>query len=345
MIPNPVMKPTQALALSFLLAMMPAGVTSVSAAPPRQRVEIPLSPEGQKLEAKYADQLKVLQAEIGKALPRTDDSRRSALLKAGEAIKVAEAVAKEAQASLGKIQGAKGLVDHAKGKWIGGAEKGIAQAEAALKKASTDAEREAAKKDLAKWQANKEEGLKALKERQDALDKAKTEEPKAVRANQAAQASLAEARNKELTAFKAIMAGIGPSLASDKLDAKLVKGALLAEATPRGLAVFAQLGKEQEALVDKLLADDVLMKQMLEAGGAKFGQYGRAMEILQAILKASPKAAEGTLQRLALATSLEHARTIAQNNAIGGIQLSKVDRLRYGVSDAGSMAGEAPRIA
>jgi hypothetical protein len=315
MIPNPAMKPAQALALSFLLAMMPAGVTTVSAAPRKQRVEAPLTAEGQRLEAKYADQLKALQAEIAKALPKTDDSRRTALLKAGEAIKVAETAAKEAQASLGKIQGAKGLVDHAKGKWIGGAEKGIAQAEAALKKASTDAEREAAKKDLAKWQANKEDGLKALKERQDALDKAKTEEPEAVRANQGAQALLAEARNQELTAFKAIMAGIGPSLASDKLDAKLVKCALLAEATPSGLAAFAQLGKEQEAVVDKLLADDGLMKQMLETGGAKFGQYGRAMEILEAIRKASPKSAEGTLQRLALATSLEHAKPVPQNNA------------------------------
>ena len=69
-------------------------------------------------------------------------------------------------------------MDHAKGKWIGGAEKGIAEAEAALKKATTDAEREAAKKDLAKWQANKEDGLKALKERQEAYDKAKSDEPK-----------------------------------------------------------------------------------------------------------------------------------------------------------------------
>ena len=81
-----------------------------------------------------------------------------------------------------------------------------------------------------------------------------------------------------------------------------------------GLAEFAQQGKEQEALVEKLLADDKLMKQMLEAGGAKFGKYGRAMEIYTAIQKASPKAAEGTLQRLALATSLEHAVPIAQSN-------------------------------
>ena len=205
-------------------------------------------------------------------------------------------------------------MDHAKGKWIGGAEKGIAQAEAALKKAATDAEREAAKKDLAKWQANKEDGIKALKERQEALDNAKRDEPKLTKANEAAQAALAQARTKELMAANVLLTAAEPFLASDKLDAALVKCAVLAGETPPGLAEFAQQGKEQEALVDKLLADNILMKQMLEAGGAKFGKYSRAMEIYAAIRQASPKAAEGTLQRLALATSLEHAKPIEQSN-------------------------------
>ena len=115
-----------------------------------------------------------LQAEIAKALPAVDEQKKAAFQKAREAVKKAEAEANAAQQALGKIQAAKALVDHAKGKWIGGAEKGIAQAEAALKKATTEAEREAAKKELAKWQANKEDGIKALKERQEALDKAKT---------------------------------------------------------------------------------------------------------------------------------------------------------------------------
>jgi hypothetical protein len=206
-------------------------------------------------------------------------------------------------------------VDHAKGKWIGGAEKGIAAAEAALKKATTEAEREAARKDLAKWQANKQDGLEALKERQAALDKAMLDEPKFLQQNHAAQAALAQARTNELMAAKALLTALEPSLSSDKLDAKLVKCTVLAEATPRGLAEFAQQGREQEALVEKLLADPALMKQMLEAGGAKFSKYGRAMEIYTAIQQASPKAREGLFQRLALATSLEHARPINQSNA------------------------------
>jgi len=298
------------------LAVMTIGLGSVSAAK-KPEPTIVLTQDGEKFQVKYANTLKALQAEITKALPVVVEQKKTALATAREATKAAEKAADTAQQALGKVQTAKALVDHAKGKWIGGAEKGIAQAEAALKKASTDAQREAAKKDLAKWQANKEDGLKALKERQAALDKAKIDEPKLAQANQAAQAAVAQARAHELNAAKALFADLNSVLSSDKLDAKLVKCTVLAEATPRGLAEFAQQGQEQAALVEKLLADHALMKQMLEAGGAKFSKYGRAMEIYMAIQKASPKASEGVLQRLALATSLEHAKPVEQNNTKG----------------------------
>ena len=297
-----------------LLAATSLGVVEVTAAAPKAVPETKLTPDGDRLEKTYSALLKVAQAEIGKVLPKSDVAKQAALAKARDAVKAAEAEANAAQQALGKIQTGKALVDHAKGKWIGGAEKGIAQAEAALKKATTDAEREAAKKDLAKWQANKEDGIKALKERQEALDNAKRDEPKLTKANEAAQAALAQARTKELMAANVLLTAAEPFLASDKLDAALVKCAVLAGETPPGLAEFAQQGKEQEALVDKLLADNILMKQMLEAGGAKFSKYSRAMEIYAAIRRASPKAAEGTLQRLALATSLEHAKPIEQSN-------------------------------
>jgi hypothetical protein len=79
-------------------------------------------------------------------------------------------------------------------------------------------------------------------------------------------------------------------LSSDALDAKLVTCAVLAKATPRGLAEFAAQGAEHATLVTKLLADRALMKAMLAAGGAQGGKYGRAMEIYAAIQKASPRA-------------------------------------------------------
>ncbi len=103
-------------------------------------------------------------------------------------------------------------------------------------------------------------------------------------------------------------------LASGALDAKLVKYVVLLEATPQGLAEFAQQGEEKTALVEKMLADADLMNQMLVADGAAKGKYGRAMEIYTAIEEASDKAGEGVLQRLALAVSLEHAVPMKQAN-------------------------------
>ncbi len=311
------MKRDNRIRISCLMVALTICLSEVTLAapPPKATAQVTLTADGERLLTHYSGMYNALREELVKDLPQVDPSQKAALQKAVAAIKTAEAEAKPLQQSLGKIQGAKALVEHAKGKWIGGAEKGIAQAEVALKKATTEVEREAAKKDLAKWQANKEEGIKALKEREEALEKAKLDEQQLTKANQAVQAALAEGRASELAAAKLLLAAVGPILATATQDAKLVICALLAEATPRGLAEFAQQGKEQEALVEQLLADDTLMKQMLEAGGARFNKYGQAMEIYTAIQKVSPKAREGTLQRLALGVSLEHALPIAQSSA------------------------------
>jgi hypothetical protein len=136
----------------------------------------------------------------------------------------------------------------------------------------------------------------------------------AAKAYAAIKESLALAKTNALVPAKAMLTDLSPFLSSDKLDAQLAKCVVLKAATPRGLAVFAQQGKEQEALVEKLLADSDLMKQMVVADGAKDGQYGRAMQIYTEIQKASPRAKEGVLQRLALGTSLEQAVPVAQTN-------------------------------
>ena len=112
-------------------------------------------------------------------------------------------------------------------------------------------------------------------------------------------------------------------LASDKLDAKLVKYVILHEATPKGLAEFVHQGKEQAALVKRLLADDDLMKQMVMADGAgsvgrgKPAEYGQAMRIYKHLQNASEKAKDGVLQRLALAFSLNRAGSVAKKIAEG----------------------------
>ena len=131
---------------------------------------------------------------------------------------------------------------------------------------------------------------------------------------ESAKEALARAKKNAEPLAKAMLPDLKTFLSSDRLDAQLVKCVVLAVATPRGLAEFAQQGAKQEALVETLLANADLMKQMLIAGGAKGGKYGQAMRIYTDIQKASKRAKDGTLQRLALGISLEHAVPVKQTN-------------------------------
>ena len=103
------MKTIKVLVMAGLLAVMPLGVATVSAAAP----EIQLTAAGNALEQKYAGQLQAAQAEIGRAVPGIDESMKVALAKACEATKAAKAGVNAAQQSLGKIAGAAGLVTSA----------------------------------------------------------------------------------------------------------------------------------------------------------------------------------------------------------------------------------------
>ncbi len=153
------------------------------------------------------------------------------------------------------------------------------------------------------------EELKSMR----ACAKAKDKEA-ATKAHDEAKAALPEANATAQALAAAVLKQMSTFLASNALDATLVKAMVMSQASPRGLAAFAQEGAANKALVDSLLADDAMMKQMLLAGGANGGRYGEAMAIYAAIQKASPKAADGVLQRLALGTALEHAVPIGQAN-------------------------------
>ena len=226
------------------LIVMAIGTPSVSAAKRPAAPEVALNAVGQKLLARYSAQLKALQAEIEKALPKVDEQQRAAFLKAYQA---------EAAATAAELKAKQAQV---KSKDKEAAAKAYGAAEEALALAATNAQAPA----------------------------------------------------------KAMLTDLAKFLASDKLDAQLVKYVVLAEATPRGLAEFAQEGKEQEALLENLLADEDLMKQALLADGAKDGKYGQAMKIYTDIHKACATPKKGALQRLALGISLEHAVPIAQSN-------------------------------
>ena len=141
-------------------------------------------------------------------------------------------------------------------------------------------------------------------------DKAEAE-----KAHTAAKEALALAASNAQAPTMAVLTNLDRFLTSDSLDTKLVKCVVLAEATPQGLAAFAQQGQEQEFLVDQLLADGDLMKQMVMAGGASDGCYAQAMKIFTDIQKASQQAKEGILRRFALGTSLEQAVPVGQRNA------------------------------
>ncbi len=304
-----------------LVAALAVGLSIASAAPKKGKaqkgkaqLEIQLSETGKSLEAKYAATLAELKAEITRALPNVSEQKKAALQAAYQALNASAEKSDDAAGPQQELGKAEGLVKHGHW-WTGDAKKKIAKAQADLKSATTDAARQAAQKTIEEQQKRYEAGMAELKKREAVLEQAKVRAAAGKSASEAAKAALAQAHANEIAAAKALLADLDPFLASDKLDAKLVKCTVLTEATPRGLAAFAQQGPAQAALVDKLLADDKLMKEMLVAGGAPYGKYGQAMEIYTAILKASPKANEGMFHRLALATSLEHAVPIKQKNA------------------------------
>lgn len=300
-------------ALLILAAVMAAGTPTLLAKPatnPQAPVE--LGDSGKRLEQRYAAELQSLRAKITDSLPRLDARAKTAYLDACKAEKTAEAAIADAEARLDKINGAKGLVAHAKGKWIGGADNGIAEAKAKLAKAANDAERKAAKEELAKWEKNREEGVAALKERTAAMEQAERDRPAAEKQLAGAKDALAKAKAGSTAAIKRL--GLADILSSDKLDRLLAKHSVLTEATPAGLAAFAGQSPENEKLVADLLADERLMLQMLIADGAEGGRYGEAMKIYTDIRKASGKSGEGVLQRLALAVALDHAVPNPQRN-------------------------------
>ena len=279
-------------------------------APPK--VELTVS--GKKLEAEYAAQLDALKGEISAQLPNVSDAKKTSYVAGREAEKTATAKIAELEKTMAEIVKAEALVGHAKGKWIGGADKGIAGAQAKLKKASSDAERKAAEEELLKWQKNREDGVAALKERQANWDAWKPKKPGVQQELKDAREALVQAQAQTLKSVQEM--GFESLLANNTLDAKLAKFSIMNEATPHGLAAFSQQGAEQQSLIDKMLSSDKLLVQIAAADGAREGNYGRAMQIYSDIWKASDKVRQPTLQRLALATALEHAVPIAQRNAV-----------------------------
>jgi len=114
-------------------------------------------------------------------------------------------------------------------------------------------------------------------------------------------------------------------LADDSLDSKLLQFVVLNDGSPRALADFAyQHGNDGAVLIDQMLNDTSLMKEMLLADGPQPlhkgqgpAQYGSALRIYTEIIGNTNHATWGgsnIFSRLALAIALEHAVPIQQNN-------------------------------
>lgn len=115
-----------------------------------------------------------------------------------------------------------------------------------------------------------------------------------------------EKQKEVVTAARVVMKDIDKFLIGEKALATMAKFALLIDATPGRLAEFSQKGKDEKALIDKLLNDDGLVVQVMTMGGASGGNYGQAMRSYTAIQKASPRSHEGFFQSWALAVSLQY---------------------------------------
>ena len=153
-------------------------------------------------------------------------------------------------------------------------------------------------KEIDGLQASIEKAKATVKEAEAAL-------PEAIKSAEAAKQAHKEAMAATWKAMDAL--GMSGILGSDKLDGKLAQYMVIKEATPRGLAEFAQQSPENESLIQQLLANEALMVQMLVADGPTSGKFGEAMKIYTDIQKASTKAKDGIFQRLALAVSLTHS--------------------------------------
>lgn len=273
---------------------------------------VDLTPGGTRLEAEYTAMLNALREELKKEIPAVDDSKKAALIALLKAelgsAKQLEGVEKALRNSRASEDKYTALVEK-----LRTAPSRLAEDERKLEEALALPDGDPTKEKLVNDSRKRVEGSKTLlaklpkdvEKAKVAMEKARSEEAALVKRAEDASKVSAGAKAETRKALDALR--LGGLLASDKLDAKLARFIVLSEGNPRFLAQFAQQGTEKKQLLDELFSSTSLMLQMIVADGPFWGKYGEAMEIYQAIRKASPKAGEGVFQRMAVAVSLAHA--------------------------------------
>jgi len=304
-------------AKSTILIVMAICLSNLAFARAPKPEPVDLNRQGENLLVDYSVQLELLKADIQKAAPQIDKKKNAAYQKARKAERHADAQVKGAQAALNKNKN-RGLLRHRQS-WVKRSTVAKGEIEQRVKKAKAMTGPDAAKtlaaaeKELVDIIDNLANAHKNLKICEAAAKEAKRHEAGLANNLKAAQKALPIAKANTIKALNAL--GLQDYLTSDKLDVKLAKLTMLSQATPRRLAEFAQQGETQANLINKLLTDSDLLVQVMLADGPTGKNYGRAMQIYTDIQKASPKAKDGTLQRLALAVALQHATPIGQRNA------------------------------
>jgi chemotaxis protein histidine kinase CheA len=298
--------------LASLLCVSIVIPVMLQAADKQPAAAVELTDQGKKIEAQYAGMFEALKTELTQQLPAIDQARVAIWL---EAIKAEEGPAKDAAAKAGavaKMQAAEGrlrqLEENLKlgPKTVEGAKEELLRAKA---RGEENPEKEKELASAEKFLASRQKEFDAIpaeiEKAKVAVNEAKAGLPAAIKAAEEAKQAYEKAMAATWKAMDEL--GMGGILGSDKLDGKLAQYMVIHEATPRGLAEFAQKNPENEKLIQQLLDNKELQIQMLVADGPESKKYGEAMKIYTDIQKASPRAKEGLFQRLAVALSLGHA--------------------------------------
>ncbi len=268
-----------------------------------------VSEEAAVFESRFAECLDRLRTELERSLPRLDPERLRRFEQAHAAEVQARKNIQRAEQELGKISSVSSRV--------ASAQQALAKLDQQITQLSTGpvagaaAGGQAVESQLARLKSQREDARRALQAATTEWERVKPHEATWRTSLQEARGALDRARAEATQAVRNL--GL-EFLGRPDLDDKLLPCVVLTEATPRGLAEFCGRNPDAVPLVERLLSDTALMRQMLAADGAKKGRYGDAMRIYTAIQAASPHASTGCLQRLALAIALEHAEPVAQNN-------------------------------
>jgi len=117
---------------------------------------------------------------------------------------------------------------------------------------------------------------------------------------------------------------------NEKYEAAMLKGAVITQATPAGLAEFSSQDKKNGKVVDHLLKSPSLMKEMLMYGGAAEGKYGQAMKIYTKILAGFPEEDDqytDVNRKIAMAVALELASPITEFDT--KVEVDPFDRYKH----------------